>query len=61
LELELKESLRRRRDELSAKIDGFDDDSNPNNEGSGDLGGRKEELARLEQSIASLDSQIQGG
>jgi structural maintenance of chromosome 3 (chondroitin sulfate proteoglycan 6) len=60
LELELKESLRRRRDELIAKIDNIDDGPNLQNDDAGDLGARKEELARLGKSIASLDSRIEG-
>jgi hypothetical protein len=57
--LELKESLRRRRNELIAKIDNIDDGPNLQNDDAGDLDARKEELIRLGQSIAGLDSRIE--
>ncbi|KAG8952494.1 Structural maintenance of chromosomes protein 3 [Tulasnella sp. 424] len=60
LDIELNESLRRRREELRGKIESLGEASGSDTaEGSEDLATRKRELASLNDSIATLEAQLE--
>lgn len=58
LDIELNESLLRRRDELQAKLDGLSDAEGSESSSSEDLGARQRELNALVKSISSLTKKI---
>lgn len=60
LEMELNESLRRRRDEIRGKLESLSNPGRDNSSALGDFGARQRELKLLQVSIDDLGEKITG-